>query len=71
MTPQEWDAHEKKYCNRCHYRRKCSAKSVMRQHPNDKQANRIFDRLGYCSQYDYDQRAEKSANAKKKTRHKR
>lgn len=69
MTPTEWDNHERKFCNSCEFsgtkRKPCPARTVMRQHPDDEQTRRLFERLGRCSQYQYSPKAEKR-NAKKK-----
>lgn len=52
MTTQEWDAHERKYCDRCKYRRRCPVVEVMRIQPNDQTAGSIL-RDGKCTQFKY------------------
>lgn len=55
MTPAQWDAHESAMCSTCVYdrsgRRACPIKAVMRDNPEDEQANKLFRRLSRCSQY--------------------
>ena len=69
MTPREWDIHERKFCDSCEFsgtkRKPCPARAVMRQHPDDAQTSRLFERLHRCSQYRYNPKVEKQ-NAKKR-----
>lgn len=55
MTPEQWDRHERTYCERCEHNRKgrnaCPVKAILHNNPNDAQALKITRRLGFCSQF--------------------
>lgn len=55
MKSTEWDLHERRYCNRCSFKRRCPVVGVMRVQPNDQTVNSIL-RDGKCTQFKYQEK---------------
>lgn len=55
MTREEFDRHLKLYCECCrHFRNgRCPAVVQLGRNTNDESTNRMFQRLGRCSQYEH------------------
>lgn len=53
MSPRDWEVHLKAWCECCAYFKngRCPAVVQMRRNTEDEPTNRLFQRLGHCSQY--------------------
>ena len=55
MTSEEFDRHDREYCESCKYnrpRRSCMIRNYMLKDPSDQMLAPVFRRLGRCSQYE-------------------
>ena len=55
MTPEQWDRHERDWCDHCVNdrggRMACPIKTTLHDHPDDEQASKCLRRRGRCSQF--------------------
>lgn len=75
MTPEQWDRHEREWCDRCVNdrggRMACPVKTVLHNNPNDEQALKLTRRLGHCSQFALKPPKVAKKNTKTKSKSKR
>jgi hypothetical protein len=65
LTEEEFAEHEIRYCSRCEKNRRgslaCPALKIMKKMPDDPAANKMFERLGRCMEFELKKKLAKLA----------